>query len=406
MATTRRVRTVRKLNPRVGSWSLGAIVIALLGTFLLLVSLLSKPQFTILNHTVVLTQGVIAPAIIMGAIVWAIAEALTPPGKGIVDLLERIIPAFLIGSFVGGTLGYILNFGGYILNPAFHGNYSALFFLVSTLIASLAITWEAAWEHSHGLRGQKGKGSHVLRMKESGTSKARRLFLALLVLFVAFIAIVPLGSSIGQAIVAGHDNSVVLQGQSNVVYVYGQNSSVPFAQANGTASFDFPSTSTTSGNNTTTTYQHVVYVKLNLSLAEFNNFAASHLDIATNYKGNSTVELGTGNTSRSFQPFLVQELRNSSSIHLNLSTPFLTGNQSQNIMVRMYANVTSISMKVSVLGNNGLLNVLGPYQVMQFAYLIGGVISLAGGVFSLSMYDLDLSFVKPKIARRRGGGKR
>lgn len=408
MATTKRVKSKAKRAPRIGNWSLGAVIVALLGTFLILVSLLSKPQFTILHHTVVLTQGVIAPAIIMSTIVWAIVEAFTPPGKGIMDLLARIVPAILIGAFIGGTLGYLLNFGGYVINPAFNGNYSALFFLISALVAGLAITWEAAWIHNHGLRGQKGSGLHSIRkFNESGTSKARRLMLSLLLIFVALLVIVPVGADMGNGLVSGHDNSHILQSQSIVTYVYGQKTSVPFAQTNGTATFSFPSTSTTNSTNVTTvTYQHVVFVKLNLTLQELNNFAASKMVLTTNYKGNSSVELGTGNNSTTFQAFTDNNFINSTSMEVNLTTPLMTSNQSQSVMIRMYANVTSISMKASVYGSNGLLTSVGPYQVVQFSYLIGGVILLFAGFFSLSMYDVDLSFIKPARARKLGGGRR
>ena len=47
------------------NWGIGAVIVALFGTFLFLVSLLSKPQFIIENHVVVLTQGIVAPAILM-----------------------------------------------------------------------------------------------------------------------------------------------------------------------------------------------------------------------------------------------------------------------------------------------------------------------------------------------------
>ena len=135
------------------NWSLGAVIVSLFGTFLLLISLLSKPQFVIMHHTVVLTQGIVAPAVLMGAIVWAMVEFFTPPGRIVGDLLIRIIPAFIIGAFLGGLLGYMFNFGKYVIEPAFNGNPDALLFLVAVLAAGLAVTWNAAWAHRHGFRG-------------------------------------------------------------------------------------------------------------------------------------------------------------------------------------------------------------------------------------------------------------
>lgn len=405
MVTTKRIKTKPLATPK---WSIGAVIVGLFGTLLLIVSLLSKPQFHILNHTVVLTQGVIAPAIMMGTLVWALVEVFTPPGKGIGDLLARIIPAFIIGSLVGGTLGYLLNFGGYVLNPAAHGNVNAIFFLISALVSSLAILWEAAWAHTHGFRGQKGSKIRKMNYKETGTDKGKRVILSLLVFFIALLVIAPIGASLGHEFVSSRDNSLVLQDQSIVTYVSGAKSPVPFGSVNGTATFDFPSTTV----NTTTTYQHVVYVRTNLTERELNNFAVSKMLILTNLKANSTIELGTGNAS-SFSPFLVQNVKNSTSIQLNLSTPLLTGNQSAPLTVRMYANVTTISMKIEVRGNNGLFTSIGPYQTLQFAYLVGGILLLFSGFFSLSMYDVDMSFMHPapKLQpatkpKKKGGGKK
>ena len=394
------------------SWSLGAVIIALLGTFLLLVSLLSKPQFEILNHKVVLTQGLIAPAVIMGAVVWAIVEGFTPPVRNVYDLLARIIPAFLIGAFIGGTLGYLLNFGGYVLNPAFNGNLWALFFLVATLLASLAVVWEAAWADTKGFRGQRGKNIHPLNMKESGTSKLRRMLLALLIIFLAFIVIVPVGAGIGQEIVSGHDNSVVLPAQAKVTYVSGTSTAVPFSSVKTndtyTATFDFPSTVTKNATGVviSTTYQKVVYVETNMTVAELNNYAVSHILLTTNDKTNATIEMGTGRNLTEFHPFLVENFKDAASMRVNLTSPELLGNQSNYITFWIYSNVTAISMKITIYGNNGFLTILGPYALIQFSYAFGGILLLVGGLFSLSMYDVDLSFAKPRVARFRGGGKR
>lgn len=121
-------------------WDLGAVIVALLGMVLLLVSFLSKPQIVILHHTVVLTQGIVAPAIVLGAIAWALVEYFTPPGVGITDLLVRIIPSFAAGGFLGGLLGYYYHFGQYVIEPAFAGNPDAILFLIAALVACLATT--------------------------------------------------------------------------------------------------------------------------------------------------------------------------------------------------------------------------------------------------------------------------
>jgi hypothetical protein len=387
METTKKVNKKgsrkRWNNP---NWSIGAVIVALFGTFLLLVSLLSKPQFVLLNHTVVLTQGIVAPAVLMGAIVWAIVEFYTPPGRGIEDLLVRIIPAFIIGAFIGGLLGFMFNFGKYVINPAFSGNPDALIFLVAVLAAGLAVTWNAAWSHSHGFRGQEGSGIQKLTKSETGTSKGARGILALLIIFIVAMLIVPIGAGIGGLFVSGHDSSHVLVPESSTVYITGDSGPVPFGQVNGTTTFDFPSTVT----NNTTTYSHTVYLETNLTLGELNNFAVSQIVLSTSDSGNMNVTMGAGINSTNFVPIASVSELNGSTVKIPVSPALLTGNQSSRVTMEVSANVTSMSISIQALGNNGLVTVFGPYSVMQVAYLIGAVLLFAGAFMEISVYDIDL----------------
>jgi len=367
------------------NWSLGAVIVALFGTFLLLVSLLSRPQLVILHHTVILTQGIVAPAILMGAIIWAIVEFFTPPGRTISDLLVRIIPAFIVGAFLGGLLGYMFNFGKYVIEPAFNGNPDALLFLVAVLAAGLAVTWNAAWSHKHGFRGQKSGKAVALTRSESGTSKGARGMLALLVIFIVAILIVPIGAGLGGLFVSGHDSSHVLQDQSVVEYVSGPSGPVPFGQANGTATFDFPSSTV----NNTTTYSHTVYVESNLTLAELNNFAVSKVILATNVK-NFNVTMGTGNETH-FSPIASGSADNTTSLAFAVSPALLSGNQSSPVTFEISANVTSISLSIAAYGDNGLVTVFGPYPVMQISYIIGAVLLFAAAFLEISVYDISLN---------------
>ena len=379
------------------NWSLGAVIVALLGTFLLLVSLLSRPQFVISGHTVILTQGIVAPAVLMGAIIWAIVEFFTPPGRTISDLLVRIIPAFIVGAFLGGLLGYLFNFGKYVIEPAFNGNADALLFLVSVLVAGLAVTWNAAWSHKHGFRGQKGNGNAVLTKAESGTSKGARGMLALLFIFIVAILIIPVGAGLGGLFVSGHDNSHVLQDQSVVEYVSGPSGPVPFGQANGTATFDFPSSTV----NNTTTYSHTVYVESNLTLAELNNFAVSKIILAANVK-DFNVTMGTGTNKSTFTPIETGSAGNLTSLAFAISPNLLSGNQSTPVTFEISANLTSMSISLSVYGDNGLVTVFGPYPVMQISYIIGAVILFASSFLEISVYDISLN--NNPIAKK--GGKK
>ena len=368
------------------NWSLGAVIVALFGTFLLLISLLSKPQFVVMNHTVVLTQGIVAPAVLMGAIVWAIVEFFTPPGRSISDLLVRIVPAFIIGAFIGGLLGYLFNFGKYVINPAFNGNPDALLFLISVLIAGLAVTWNAAWAHKHGFRGQKGKGTTVLTRSETGTSKGSRGMLALLIIFLVAILIVPIGAGLGNLFVSGHDSSHVLADESATVYITGSSGPIPFGQVNGTTTFDFPSVTA----NNTTTYYHTVYLETNLTLGELNNFAVSKIILDTTDSGNVNVTMGIGSNSTTFVPIASVSSVNGTSVKLAISPQLLTGNQSSPVTMEITANVTSMSVTVNTYGNNGLVTVFGPYPVMQVSYLLGAVLLFASAFIEISVYDIDI----------------
>ena len=367
------------------NWSLGAVIVALFGTFLLLVSLLSRPQLVILHHTVILTQGIVAPAILMGAIIWAIVEFFTPPGRTISDLLVRIIPAFIVGAFLGGLLGYMFNFGKYVIEPAFNGNPDALLFLVAVLAAGLAVTWNAAWSHKHGFRGQKSGKAIALTRSESGTSKGARGMLALLVMFIVAILIVPIGAGLGGLFVSSHDSSHVLQDQSVVEYVSGSSGPVPFGQVNGTATFDFPSHTV----NNTTTYSHTVYVQSNLTLAELNNFAVSKVVLATNVKY-FNVTIGTGNETH-FAPIASGSALNNTTLAFAISPALLSGNQSSPVTFEITANVTSISLSIAAYGDNGLVTVFGPYPVMQISYIIGAVLLFAAAFLEISVYDISLN---------------
>ena len=63
----------------------------------------------------------------MGFAFWLLVEMFTPPGRGMLDLLARFVPAFVIGMFVGGIFGLLFHFGRYVLLPIYYGNQAAIF---------------------------------------------------------------------------------------------------------------------------------------------------------------------------------------------------------------------------------------------------------------------------------------
>ena len=129
----------------------GEITVPIVGFFWILmiaVSMFSRPTFTIVNHVVVFNQGVIAPALLMGTIFWAIIELFTPPGTKLLHLLVRSFVGFLFGIIIGGFMGYEFNFGQYVLQAALSGgNGPALYYLVSIFIFGCVIVADASWAH-------------------------------------------------------------------------------------------------------------------------------------------------------------------------------------------------------------------------------------------------------------------
>jgi len=197
---------------------------------------------------------------------------------------------------------------------------------------------------------------------------------------------VPIGAGLGGLFVAGHDSSHVLQDESSVVYITGTSGPVPFGQVNGTATFDFPSTTA----NNVTTYSQTVYVESNLTLAELNNFAVSKIVLAANEK-DFNVTMGTGINATDFVPIVSGSSGNSTFISLAISPALLTGNQSSPVTFEIQANVTSMSLSISTYGNNGLVTVFGPYPVIQISYIIGAVLLFASAFLEISVYDIALN---------------
>ena len=375
-----------KIPKKVGSLGIGEIVIGLFASILLFVGLLAKPTYIILNHVVVFNDGIIAPAIIFGAMTWAIIEAFTPPGRNIIDLIWRAVAGFALGGFIGGFIGYAFSFAQYVIIPSFNGNTAAMIYLASILIFGLVVIWDAAWSHRKGYLGQKGKKSIVLRTAESGSGKGARKMLGLLVALLAVFLMIPMSASIGATVVSAHDNSSVLQSQSIVSYVFGSSSAVPFGQVNGTATFEFPTTVEKNA----TVYQDRVWIKTNLTVAELNNFAVSKLVMDTGSQKAANVTIGTGENITSFEPFLYQSVRNLTSNSFQMQSQYLTGNQSSNIMVEIQSNVSSISLSIHAYGNNGINLIFGSYSAEQTGYFVGTVFTIISALLVAPWYDFPI----------------
>ena len=77
---------------------------------MLIVAVFSRPIVAKMHLGFIISQGVIIPAVLLSAAMWGLIEYLTPPGKNIWSVIDRIVPSFLIGAFLGGALGYLFHF--------------------------------------------------------------------------------------------------------------------------------------------------------------------------------------------------------------------------------------------------------------------------------------------------------
>lgn len=341
---------------------------------LMLVTFLSRPVLDHIHGQFLISQGVLFPAAIMSAVFWSIIELFTPPGRSYIDLLERYIPALILGLIVGGALGYLFDFGSLVLAPAYSGNIDAIFFVIAAFISGTAILADAVWEHDKGFLGQRGPHLKRLSFSEGGKSKGRRLIIVSVILFVVIFIAPFIGTSVGHALVSGHDHSDVLAQESTFIYINGTSGPIPFAVSNGTATY--------STNGTTS------YIVSDLTLAELNNFDVSKIVLSSSMSNYSLI-LGTG-SDKSFTP-IASFNATSSKFSIPLQTEYITGNQSAFLVLKVSAPPGVHSFGIQALGNNGLSTVLGPLPALDFSYLLGGIIVLASTFFGMGMVDIDIS---------------
>jgi uncharacterized integral membrane protein len=348
--------------------------------FLLLITFLSRPVLSKVHGEFLISQGILFPAVVMSAVFWALIELFTPPGRTYTDLLVRYIPALIIGLIVGGALGYFFNFGELVIVPAYNGNIDAIFFLIIAFLSGTGIIADAVWEHDKGFLGQHGAHIKKTNYNESGKSKGRRLIIVSIILFV-FIFIAPFfGSSIGHDLVSIHDDNAVLSSSSGVVYVYTNSGAVPFAVSNNTATYDANST--------------IVYSVSGMTIAQMNQYAVSHIELKTSFsKYNLT--LGTG-TDSSFSP-LAEFHVNSSSFNIPISESYLTGNQSNHLVLKIQTPVIeSESVSIVAYGDSSAGSLFGPAVLLDGTYIVGGIIAGLSTIFGLGFVDIDISRIKPK----------
>ncbi len=445
MATTKRASSSGGKSGTMGGMSVGVIIIAAILSFLLFVVYISKPNISVVKDIPTITQGILAPAILVGVVLWALVEYSTPPGKGIWVLLERAIPALIVGGFVGGYLGYEFQFGAYILTPAFSGNMYAKFFLIVSFLSVFTLIWTVAWAHTHGFKGIRTAGSKPLGFSESGPSKVRRIMKAVIVIVVGMILLVPAGAELGHLAASGHQtNELGYDTASSQLFFSTQihsvrefNSSSSISSRPGpygfNTEFEMPThdVKNATGVLVPTFYQHA-YITSALTTGNINQYAVSQisLEFASPLVANITIGSGVAvksvagtspssssspvaATSTAFNGTNATSFTPVESVHVNgtyanftLNPSMFLGNQSLAISYEIQGNITSeMEMVTQITGNPSSLTIFWPYNMIQAAYVVGAVILLVSSLVALPMFDMR-NDMTVKTAKGTGRGKR
>ena len=348
---------------------IGLAIGVLLEIFLLLVAVFSRPIVSKIHAGFLVTQGVIIPAVLLSAALWGLVEYVTPPGKNIWSVIDRIVPSFLVGAFLGGGMGYLFHFGTLVIRPAYSGNMYAILFLASVVIAVLAILYNVYWAHSKGFRGQRGPHIHRAHYLESANSKSFR-FLVLVVVIILFALVAPeVGGYIGHA--AQTSPAVEYDSQSQIANVYSlQGAAIPFASTSGVQTIE--------NSNTTT-----LYLLTSLSLADLSD--VSYMEMTTSLTNKSTIIMGygTGNGT-DFTPILYV-----SQGKIQVEPEMVTGPQKDVVMFKVEnASMPSFTISLKSFGSTSpLFSVVGS---LDFTYLLSSIAILAGSFFSLGIFDMEI----------------
>jgi hypothetical protein len=371
---TKRIASKKHLSH---DWA--TIIAGLLLFFFMAIAFLSRPDLAKVHGSFIVSQGVLIPAAVMSAVFWALIELFTPPGKTFMQLVDRYIPALVIGLIVGGGLGYLFDFGKLVIVPAYNGNMDAVFFLAAAFIAGTAVMWDAVWEHNKGFLGQRGKGYKRLNFSESGKSKGRRLIVVSAILMILIFVAPFVGSEIGHAMVSSSDNSAVLGPESSIIYITSSNgTALPFANSNGTSTVSTQSLST--------------ILTTDLTLGELNHYDVSKLVIKSSGSSyNLTIGYGNEKAFTPIQSFSV----NSSNFSIPVSEEYLTANQSAFLELNVTAPVGTYSFSIQPFGDAGISTIFGPLSTLDFTFVLGGIIVLGSTFMGLGMVDIDVTRIHP-----------
>ena len=451
MATTRRVSKQNKkmvdLNKSYMGMGLATIILASVLSLLFVVSLFAKPSITIAHGKILYLDGIIASAIILGAMVWALIEALTPPG-GIVALVWRAGLGLLIGGSAGAYIGYSFDFSQYIIIPLYHGNFYAQIYVLAILIFGFAVIWDAAWSHRHGYLGQRTKNTRKSGFKESGRAKGYRKMIALILGLIFVFLIIPSSSYAGTAISSLNDHNGLsfpitsLSGKTPSGNISTSsfsdyltptssvtNTSLSSSYASSDSSFVgdicgayLPTYTTKNATGVNeTNYIQTFYLTTNLTIGKLASNVYQNIYLSMCYPGQYNISLGTGNASTftslatlnqnqtmnitytvgsggtglaiaypsttSASPSYVSP-KTYSSFNFVISPSMLTGNQSHRITFQVQThNQTQFGMYYFAVGATSP-TLAGPIQLEDVGYVIGAVMTIVAASLEVPWIDL------------------
>lgn len=442
MATTKRVKTTGHLNKSYGGMGISAIILSLILSIVFLASMFARPVIQLSDGRVLYLDGIIASAVLLGSMMWALIELVTPPGKGI-TLIWRAGLGLIIGGAIGAYVGYSFSFAQYVILPIYqHDNY-ALFYFLTILIFGLAVIWAAAWDHRHGFLGQLGRHMHKSNFKESGRHKGWRAAVALLIAIVFVFLMIPASSALGSAMVSLDDHNAAPLALKTITdknassAVTNELSRFNFVEINGHeyTCFITSVSETTSGymptyqeKNATgvekTYYSTSAVFEYNLTVGQAVNRTIHSMYFIFCDRANYSLTLGTGNWT-TFSPLEIDTMNDTTNVTLQTCTasgkttkPYeafrfgltpavLFGNRSQTLSVKIQElsktpadELKIVSMTIGVQHST----LIGPIQVDQVGYIIGGFFTLVASILVTPWYDLGAeSNTMPSAGKKRSG---
>ena len=434
------------------------IILASVLSLLFILAMFARPTITIAHGKILYLDGIIAAALIMGAMVWALIEALTPPG-GMISLIWRAGIGILAGGAAGAYLGYSFNFAQYIIIPLYNGNFFAQIYAVSILIFGLAVIWDAAWSHRHGYMGQgAGKKAKKSGFKESGRSKGFRKMIALIFALIFVFLAIPLSSDAGNAFASLNDHNGIsipvtsYQGFTPSGNVSSSSFSIANANVIGISNTTLSSSAAISSNSCSpllfvnsfqgylptyttvnktganiTHYIQTTYISSNLSIGTMASLAMQNIYISMVIPGEFNLTMGTGNIT-DFVPLEsishnqsmnvsyypcgssgpvgvaivspdVVASKTYASFNFAISPSMLTGNQSHTITFKVQThNQTELKMYYFAVGASSP-TLIGPIQLDSVGYVIGSLMTLIAALLVAPWIDLK---PLPGVRNRRG----